>query len=75
MNKKLFLLCCILSLPFSMKAQFAAKEEFEGSVKYTITAISKTKNITTEELQSIFGDTLIFYIKKIITECHTMVWM
>jgi hypothetical protein len=39
------------------------KKEFEGIIRYKLTTLSKTQNVTSTFLQEIYGDTMTMFIK------------
>jgi hypothetical protein len=68
MNKKniviyISIIFLIITFGFAKMELNKDKESFEGTIKYLISVESKTKNIKTEELQNIFGDTMVFKIQ------------
>lgn len=59
-----FLIAILISCGSTVSENNDNKKEFEGVIKYYITAESKTPNLSTSLLQQLYGDTMTFYIKK-----------
>ena len=70
---KIFFTFIILTIFSNFSCQRSVKpnkKEFEGKITYEISVISKTNEITTEELQKIYGTKMTKYFKENITKAE-----
>ena len=59
----IFFASLFLNCASTTRGNDASKKEFEGIILYKVIAESKTKNISTANLQKLYGDTMVMFIK------------
>lgn len=59
----IFFASLFLNCASTTRGNDASKKEFEGIILYKVVAESKTKNISTANLQKLYGDTMVMSIK------------